>query len=503
MRELFLRHLRPALGWAVVTSLTMWAWHLKHPLLYWLRPWETPLLLLVGMAGGAAALRSGRRRHYLLAAALLATGGLTLYRELQFMGERAEVLAGDAGMRALGQHFIVGFEHFSDIEPLAERGLIGGLYLTRRNVRHSSPEEITERLAKLQEKRRQAGLPPLIVAADQEGGSVSHLSPMLPRLPALASLLENPGDPAAGARRYGAEQGAGLAELGVNLNFGPVVDLRPNGPHHEDRLTNIGARAIASDPRVVSNVADAYIDGLADSGVRATLKHFPGLGRVRQDTHLKAAALNETPDELSDDWLPFRYLANHPQAAIMLGHVTLNRIDPNHAASHSVTVVSDLLRGEWDYDGVLITDDLNMGAVYRHGIGRVAAQALAAGVDLILVSYDPEQYFRALHGARLALENGEIPARRLYNSERRLARFAASTKPPTLRQAERGRGDKIATPVSYPPHDAPVDSRPVAGKPALARQLRRRRQCGNSRRPDRLAGRRTPGHLVLPVGRSR
>jgi len=489
MGETLLRLLRPALGWAVVTGLFLLAWHLKHPLLYWLRPWETSLLLLAGMAGCGIALRRRQRHHYLLGAALLATATLTLYRELEFMDKKAAVLAADADMRSLGEHFIVGFAHFSDIEILAERGLIGGIYLSKRNVRHATPEEIAAEIARLQIKRRQAGLPPLIVAADQEGGTVSHLSPLLPRLPALSSLLAEPGDLAVHARHYGEEQGAGLAGLGVNLNFGPVVDLRPSGPLHEDRLTNIGARAIAADPHVVSTVADNYIAGLADSGVHATLKHFPGLGRVRQDTHLSAAALNETPADLADDWLPFRKQAGQSAAAIMLGHVTLNSIDPNHAASHSAAVVDGLLRGEWGYDGILITDDLNMGAVYRHGIGRVAGQAMAAGVDLILVSYDPEQYFRALYGAAQALKSGEISRSRLQASDIRLAKFVRPLPAGISAGMARGRGDKIATPVSYPPHDAPADSRPVAGKPAFTRQLRRRRQCGNGRRADRLAGR--------------
>jgi len=502
MRGSILRRLRPGLAWAAVLGLLFLAWHLKHPLTYWLRPCETPLLLGLAMSGGLWLWRGRKRSGYgLLAIAMLSLAGLTLYRQLEFMETRAQVLAADADMRLLGSHFIVGFEHFSDIEGLAEQGLIGGIYLTRRNVRHSSPIEVAGQIARLQQLRQQAGLPPLIVAADQEGGSVAHLSPMLANLPPLASLLErDSGSLHDQARRYGEEQGAGLARLGINLNFGPVVDLRPERPIAEDKLTNIGARAISADPLLVSEVADGYIAGLTSSGVRATLKHFPGLGRVRQDTHLKAARLAETPAELAADWLPFRALGGQPATAIMLGHVTLDRIDPRHAASHSTAVVDGLLRRDWGYDGILITDDLNMGAVYQHGIGRVAGEALAAGVDLVLVSYDPEQYYRALHGAAQALQRGEIPRHRLSASQWRLEKFAGAAPASRQAGAAGNSGDKIATPVSYPPHDAPADSRLVAGKPALTRQLRRRRQCGNGQRTDRLAGRRTGGHFLLPVG---
>lgn len=502
MRRIALRWLRPGLAWATMAGLLCLAWHLKHPLTYWLRPWETPLLLGIGLCGSVLLRRgdwrSGRRW---LGFALLGLAGLTLVRELEFMAQRAEVLAATADMRLLGSHFVVGFEHFAELEPLAEQGLIGGIYLTRRNVRHSSPGQVAGAIARLQKLRLQAGLPPLIVAADQEGGSVAHLSPMLTNLPPLASLLDREnGNLHERARRYGEEQGAGLARLGINLNFGPVVDLRPEHPLANDKLTNLGARAISADPLLVSEVADGYIAGLTSNGVRATLKHFPGLGRVRQDTHLKAARLTETSSTLAADWLPFRALGGQPATAIMLGHVTLSRIDPGHAASHSSAVVDGLLRRDWGYDGILITDDLNMGAVYQRGIGRVAGEALAAGVDLILVSYDPDQYYRALHGAAQALLRGEIPRKRLLASQRRLEKFAGRLPAGTQAGAAGCSGDKIAVPVSYPPHDAPADSRPVAGKPAFARQLRRRRQCRNRRRADRLVGRRAGGHFLLPVG---
>jgi beta-N-acetylhexosaminidase len=132
---------------------------------------------------------------------------------------------------------------------------------------------------------------------------------------------------------------------------------------------------------------------------------------VRTDTHLRPAHLTASADDLAADWQPFRQLAGHPAAAIMLGHVTLTALDAEHAASHSPAIVDGLLRQAWGYDGLLITDDLNMGAVYRKGIGRVAGEALAAGVDLVLVSYDPRQVYRALAGAAEALAEHRIASR--------------------------------------------------------------------------------------------
>lgn len=394
------------------------AGHFHHPLCYSLHWLETPLL--VGLP--LLALRRWRLPgcvRLLLVAVLLLSGAQALEYRLQ----REAVLAATPEMQAVGQHVIVGYTDFDEIRTLTAKGLIGGIYLGKRNLRGRSFAEVAAEIAELQAIRRRAELPPLIVAADQEGGPVSHLSPLLEALPPLSSLLAAP-DPEAAARAYGARQGRGLATLGVNLNFGPVVDLRPDGEIAEDIFSNIPARAIASDPARVTQIAGAYLDGLESEGVRGTLKHFPGLGRVRSDTHLHPARLEETPAQLARDWQPFRQLGQRPAAAIMLGHVTLAALDPERAASHSPAVVR-MLREAWQYDGLLITDDLNMGAVYRLGIGRVTGEALAAGVDYVLVSYDPRQVYRAIHGAAQALENGEIAAASLGQSRRRLAELAA------------------------------------------------------------------------------
>lgn len=178
------------------------------------------------------------------------------------------------------------------------------------------------------------------------------------------------------------------------------------------------------------------------------------MARVRADTHLFAARLDASPAELAADWQPFRTLAGHPGAAMMLGHVTLAAIDAERAVSHSATVVDGLLRSDWGYDGVLVTDDLNMGAVFDLGIGRVAAEALAAGVDLVLVSYDPRQVYRAIYGAARALDSGQISVSRLQHSERRLAEFQTRTTlaPPGLSNA------KLVAPVPFRLKETPADS---------------------------------------------
>lgn len=418
----FLFRWRSLLAWGAAAGLAALAWYLKHPLMLWLRAWETPILLFVGMAGGGAGLAKGRRSARLLGLVFLAIATATVYRELEFAATRAEVHAAGPAMRAVGGHFIVGFRSISEIESLAEKGLIGGLYVTRRNLQKTTPQRLAAEIASLQERRLAAGLPLLIVAADQEGGEVSHLSPWLTAMPALATLADAGRTAAGRARDYGRDQGRELAALGINLNFGPVADLRPtDGSFPGDRLTRIHRRAIAGDPVTVDRVARAYAAGLADQGVGATFKHFPGLGRVRADTHFQPAVLRLPVASLEPDWLPYRALP--PSAAVMVGHVTLAAEDPARAASHSRKVIAGLLRERLGHNGLVITDDLDMGAVYGRGIGTVAGEALAAGADFVLVSYDPDQLFRALTGAAAALQRGEIPPDALADSRERIAAF--------------------------------------------------------------------------------
>ena len=411
-------------------SLKLWplvllpfACYYQHPLLFSLRHVESLLLWVLPLLGLLCWRRLPGSARVLLAGVGLLLSGQAIEYRLQ----REGVLAAGPAMQALGRHFVVGYTDIDEVRELAAKGLIGGIYVGRRNVSGRSLSEVRDEIAGLQALRAQVGLPPLIVAADQEGGRVNHLSPLLERLPPLADVSDQP-DPGLAAQAYGARQGGALAGLGVTLNFGPVVDLRPPGRAAGDRFSDIPARAIGSNPEGVAEVAAGYLDGLAASGVRGTLKHFPGLGRVSQDTHLRPARLSESPADLAADWLPFRTLAGHAGSALMLGHVTLEALDPQHAASHSPAVVS-LLRGDWGYDGVLVTDDLNMGAVYNFGIGRIASEALTAGVDLVLVSYDPRQIYRALYGAATALAEGRLPVSRLQDSTRRLEklrRFSAA-----------------------------------------------------------------------------
>lgn len=327
--------------------------------------------------------------------------------------------------RQLGPHFMVGYSSFPEVARLAEQGLIGGVYVTRHNIRGRTADALRAEIAALQDKRRAASLPPLIVAADQEGGIVGHLAPPLIKVPALATLAGlAPDDQQTKAEEFGRIHGRELAGLGVNLNLAPVLDLKPPLRHNRlDFHTLIGQRAIAADPVVVSTIASAYVRGLEETGVGATLKHFPGIGRVRTDTHHFSANLNTPVRELeATDWLPFREVLSHSHSALMVGHITLAAVDPDHAASHSRRVVDGIIRDKWGYQGLVMTDDLVMGAIYQHDVCKAVVEAINAGVDLLLVAYDGAQFYRIFGCALDGSRQGKLDAAMLRASAARLER---------------------------------------------------------------------------------
>jgi beta-N-acetylhexosaminidase len=348
-----------------------------------------------------------------------------------FQARKSAVLhAEGARAQELGRHFIVGYASFDEVAPLAAKGLIGGIYVTRHNLDGRTADATKSEISDLQGLRSKAGLPPLIVAADQEGGIVSHMSPPLESLPALATLAALPqAERAKKAEEFGRTHGRGLASLGINLNFAPVVDLlRPGAPNPLDFNSLISRRAISGDPQIVADIARAYARGLESYGVEATVKHFPGLGRVREDTHHFQANLDAPVAELeTSDWLPFRQVLTHSNAYLMVGHVAIAAIDPTTAASHSKRVINDLIRNQWGYQGIITTDDLVMGPIYEHGVCAAVVEALNAGVDLLLVAYDGLQFYRMYDCALSASAEGRLDEAMLAKSLARLnARIPAA-----------------------------------------------------------------------------
>ena len=423
-----LRRIGLVLVWFAGALFVFAAVNKNDPYLISLRGWGNILLVAASIIVAFILSRRGHWRRGVAGRGLILLWCLPplsmLGADAAFEWRKLRVLQADVPQaRSLGRHFVVGFSSFPEVSVLAEKGLISGVYITKHNITGSSAAGLKAEIAALQEKRRAVGLPPLLVAADQEGGIVSHLAPPLTKLPALSTLANlAPDVRAEKAEAFGRTHGQELAALGVNLNLAPVLDLRPELKRNRfDFNTLIGQRAISDDPAVVADIARAYVSGLEASGVGATVKHFPGLGRVRTDTHHFSAELDTPVDELeASDWIPFRKVLSGSKAQLMVGHVTLTSVDPDRPASHSKRIVDGIIRKKWNYQGVVMTDDLVMGAIYQRNVCTAVVEALNAGVDLLLVAFDGAQFYRIFSCAMAASIEGRLDAAMLGESDMRL-----------------------------------------------------------------------------------
>ena len=410
---------------ALVTLLLAFAWKARSPALRRVRPLLPVAMVTSGLVVGVA-LRERTAARLAIAGAAAAAIALGVLHEHRFEDARERVLrASPERLARVGRHLVVGFEDFASLAPLVERGAVGGIFLSTHNVAGRSIEQTRAEIDRLQAIQTGAGRPPLWVMADQEGGRISRLSPPLPQLPPLSSvaqLARSPEERDVLALAFGAFQGAGLAAMGVNLNLGPVVDVpdERSSPLF-DPYSRISTRAISRDPEEAAAIATAYARGLSSQGVQATFKHFPGLGTVPADTHFFRARLESSLSQLeARDWVPYHALPD--DAAVMVAHVVLPEVDPERIASLSPAVVQGLLRDRLGHQGLVITDDLCMTPV-RHSTGgtwRAGREALNAGVDLLLVSYDSDQLFEVMDGLLAADAAGALDPERLERSQARL-----------------------------------------------------------------------------------
>ena len=350
-----------------------------------------------------------------------------IFLELNFQLTKYKVLhTNQHQLEKLGQHFIVGYKKLDEVKNLVNKKAIGGVFLTTRNIENRTQLQIKQEIQTLQTIRSEQGLPPLWITTDQEGGIVSRLSPPLTKLPQLSTLVsdtQNIDNQKDKIIHYAQIKGRELSEVGVNLNFAPVVDINKGIINPNDRYSQIYQRAISSDKEVVAKVAKWYCQTLEEFDVKCTIKHFPGLGRVETDTHIDHAELTASIEELTlDDWVPFREVTSNSQAFIMLGHAKLMKVDSLHPVSFSKPVVTEIIRNDWQYNGILVTDDFSMQAVSGSpdGLENATVKAINAGVDLILIAYDPDLYYLGMLALLKANKAGNLDIQLLEKSRIRL-----------------------------------------------------------------------------------
>jgi len=325
-----------------------------------------------------------------------------------------------------GAHIMAGFEGTSPPAQLLERiqdGAVGNVILFAQNIESSEQTlELTHTLQRTAAKSPQSE--PLLISIDQEGGRVNRLSEDFTSFPAAREFgqIGDSGLVSQCAHATAAE----LRSSGINANFAPVLDILTN-----PACKVIGDRAYGDDLRLVSAMGAATIQGLQAGGVSAWAKHFPGIGDMAPDPHETLPFSGIFLDALRERELkPFRAAIDCRTgvAGIMSGHAVYEGIDPVHPASHSPRIIEGLLRDELSYDGVVITDDLDMGAIENPAEG--ALLSLKAGADIALICHSEAAQEQAHREISHAIQHKELPPDAEERSLRRIgslkARYAGS-----------------------------------------------------------------------------
>jgi len=313
----------------------------------------------------------------------------------------------------------------AELRSLAREFQLGGVILFARNV--EAPEQVAELSHDVQSL---ASGTPLWVSVDQEGGRVARLRAPFTEWPPMA-VLGRSGD-AALASRFAAALAAELKAVGITLDYAPVLDI-----HTNPKNPVIGDRALADDAAMVGTLGAAIVRGLQDNGVAACGKHFPGHGDTSVDSHLALPLVEHPPDRLRRvECVPFREAIAAGVAFIMTAHVLVPSIDDEKPATLSRRIVYDLLRDELGFEGVILSDDLEMKAIAAtYAVPDAAVQAIAAGCDgLLICAGHIDVQVAALEALVHAVEDGRIPYKRLEDAltrhRRAKERFLAAAVAP-------------------------------------------------------------------------
>jgi beta-N-acetylhexosaminidase len=300
----------------------------------------------------------------------------------------------------------------STLALIREEG-VHNFILFRRNV--SDRQQLTALCTALRQACLDHGLPRPLISIDQEGGRVARLPPPFSIFPEPRQMAEADNNREL-LLQYAATCSSELIEVGVNMNLAPVLDICPTG-----QGLFMERRCLGDDPRQVSELGVLVINGLQQGGVAACAKHFPGLGSAMLDPHLELPVVDLPSIQLlEEDLQPFAGAVKAKVAAVMTSHAVYAGLDPALPGTLSPRVVDELLRRRCGYDGLIITDDMEMGAIEKFAeFADASLMAFRAGADLVLICHDHQKIRRALNALREAFDRGEIDRARVEDSLRR------------------------------------------------------------------------------------
>lgn len=316
----------------------------------------------------------------------------------------------------IGQMIVAGFNGTDvneELINLVNTNKVGGVILFKRNI------ETSEQLKKL--NNNIDGLNkeiPLFISVDEEGGRVNRLPSDMENFPSAREVgLKNDKDY---AYNNGKSIGESLKVTGFNMNYAPVLDIFSN-----PKNTVIGDRAFGSDVETVSTMGIATMKGIEEEGIISVIKHFPGHGDTSVDSHYGLPIVYKTLEELENfELIPFKKAIKEGCKAIMVSHILLDKIDKQNPSSMSETVVTDILREQLGFDGVVITDDMEMGAITENfTIEDACVQSIIAGCDIVLIGSGNESIYNTIQAIKDSILNGKITEERINESVVRIIKL--------------------------------------------------------------------------------
>lgn len=303
----------------------------------------------------------------------------------------------------IGQLFIFGFtgrEIDDKTIDMIEKNHIGGFILFKENIK--SVEQNVDILNTLKETNKINPVP-LFLAIDEEGGRVSRLPKPFPKmLPAKAIGDINDKDI---SLQYGKILGNRLKTIGFNMNFAPVMDINSN-----PKNPVIGDRAFGTTIDVVVDNSIQVMEGISLENIIPVIKHFPGHGDTKTDSHIDIPVVNKTMDELEKlELIPFTQAIETGVDSIMIGHILFPELDKSNPATLSNTIINDILREKLSFNGVIISDDMSMGAIAKnYNIEDAVVKFIKAGGDIALVCHSYEVQLSLFDRIKEELEKGNI-----------------------------------------------------------------------------------------------
>lgn len=286
---------------------------------------------------------------------------------------------------------------------------VGGIILFDRNM--ESKDQVKSLITDINKTGKSAGLTPLFIGIDQEGGAVARMEDQLIKVPPAEELGKEPIEQAVSLAK---QSGTELKDLGFNINFAPVADLG---------LTY--GRSFSTNSDDVVRYASAVGKAYDEAGLWYSYKHFPGIGKTDVDLHADTSVVPVSKETLlNEDTKVFVDLIKQSKPntyAIMVSHAMYPQIDADHPSSLSKAIITDWLRKDMGYNGVVVTDDMDMGALAKHyTFGDMAVQSILAGSDILLVCHEYEHMQEAYNGLMRAVKDGRISKERLDESVKRI-----------------------------------------------------------------------------------